>query len=218
MVAASAGSAVAGQHAEVNGLKMYYEIHGTGKPLVLLHGAFATAESWAHILPALTKSRQVILIEQQGHGHTPDREALLSYEQMADDTAALLRKIGVRAADVFGYSDGGVVGLGLAIRHPDLVGKFSILGAHAASLEAAYEKASYEQFLSLPDDFAPPILRDPYERVAPDKSRWPVLVRKIKELGRGFKGFREDDLRAIKAVRSSCRATTTASDRNMPWR
>jgi pimeloyl-ACP methyl ester carboxylesterase len=142
MVAASAGSAVAGQHAEVNGLKMYYEIHGTGKPLVLLHGAFATAESWAHILPALTKSRQAILIEQQGHGHTPDREAPLSYEQMADDTAALLRTIGVRAADIFGYSDGGVVGLGLAIRHPELVGKLAILGAHAASVEAAYEKAS----------------------------------------------------------------------------
>ena len=199
MLAASAVTATTGQYAEVNGLKVYYEIHGTGKPLVLLHGAFGTAESWAHILPALTRSRQVILIEQQGHGHTPDREAPLSYERMADDTAALLRQIGVKAADVFGYSDGGVVALGLAIRHPDIVGKLAILGAHAGSIETAYGKASYEQFLKLPDDFAPPILKEPYERVAPDKSRWPVLVRKIKELGRNFQGFREDDLRAIKA-------------------
>jgi pimeloyl-ACP methyl ester carboxylesterase len=188
-----------GKYAEVNGLKMYYEVHGQGKPLVLLHGAFGTAEGWAHVLPTLTKSRQVIIIEQQGHGHTPDRDAPLSYERMADDTATLLRHINVRDADIFGYSDGGVVGLRLAMKHPDLVGKLAILGSNAGSLKATYEQATYKQFLSLPDDFAPPVLKDPYDRVAPDKSKWPVLVKKIKELGRDFEGFTDDEAKSIKA-------------------
>jgi pimeloyl-ACP methyl ester carboxylesterase len=194
-----ANTARAGDYVEVNGLKTYYEKHGTGKPLVLLHGAFGTAAGWSHVLPTMLKGRQVILIEQQGHGHTSDREGPLSYEQMADDTAALLRALSVRSADVFGYSDGGVVGLGLAIKHPELVGKLAILGANAGTMESTYDDASYEQFLSLPADFAPRELKEPYDRVAPDKSNWPVLVRKIKDLGRNFRGFADNELRAIRA-------------------
>ncbi len=170
------------RYAEVNGLKMYYEIHGEGKPLVLLHGAFGTAEGWANVLPTLAKKRRVIIIEQQGHGHTGDRDLPLSYERMAEDTAALLQQIHVQGADVFGYSDGGVVGLRLAMKHPELVGKLAILGSHAATIKDAYEPTAYAQFMSLPDDFAPAVLKDPYDRVAPDKSKWPVLVRKIKAL------------------------------------
>jgi pimeloyl-ACP methyl ester carboxylesterase len=196
---ASATEPNQGKYAEVNGLQMYYEVHGQGKPLVLLHGAFGTAESWGHVLPTLTKARQVILIEQQGHGHTPDRDTPLSYDQMAEDTAALLKQINVSGADVFGYSDGGVVGLRLAMKHPELVGKLAVLGSNTGSLSATYDKASYEQFLSLPDDFAPPVLKDPYDRVAPDKSKWPVLVEKIKELGRDFPGFPEEEVKTIQA-------------------
>lgn len=196
---ASANQDPRGQYAEVNGLKMYYEVHGRGKPLVLLHGGFGTAEGWAQILPTLTRTRQVIIIEQQGHGHTPDRDAPLSYDQMAEDTAALLKQIKVQNADVFGYSDGGVVGLRLAMKHPELVGKLAVLGSNTGSLQATYDKATYEQFLSLPDDFAPPVLKEPYDRVAPDKSKWPVLVRKIKQLGRDFPGFPDKDIKSIKA-------------------
>jgi pimeloyl-ACP methyl ester carboxylesterase len=195
---ANAGDS-AGKYAQVDGLKMYYEVRGQGKPLVLLHGAFGTAEGWAPVLPALAKTRQVIIIEQQGHGHTPDRDAPLSYDRMADDTAALLRSIGAPAADVFGYSLGGVVGLRLAIKHPDRVRRLAILGSHGGSPKSAFEPGAYTQFLSLPDDFAPPVLKEPYDRVAPDRSKWPVLVRKIKELGRDSKGFPDDDVRAIQA-------------------
>jgi pimeloyl-ACP methyl ester carboxylesterase len=189
-----------GEYAEVNGLKMYYEKHGRGRPLLLLHGAFGTAESWANVLPVLTEIRQVIIVEQQAHGHTPDRDAPLTYEQMAEDTAALLRGLGVQSADVFGYSDGGVVGLGLAIKHPQLVRKLAILGANAGTLASTYDKASYEQFLNLPDDFAPAVSKGAYDRVAPDKAKWRVLVRKIKDLGCSFRGFPDDDLRSIKAL------------------
>jgi pimeloyl-ACP methyl ester carboxylesterase len=188
-----------GNYAEVNGLKIYYEVHGHGKPLVLLHGAFGTAEYWVRVLPMLTKSRQVIILEQQGHGHTPDRDIPLNSDQMADDTAALLRKISVSGADVFGYSDGGIVGLRLAMKHPDAVGKLAVLGASTGSLRTVWEPATYQQFLSLPDDFAPPVLKDPYDRVAPDNSKWPVLVKKIKDLGRDFQGFSDDEVRSIKA-------------------
>jgi pimeloyl-ACP methyl ester carboxylesterase len=92
-----------GKYAEVNGLKMYYEIHGSGKPLVLLHGAFG----WATVYPILAKNRQVIAIELQGHGHTADIDRPLTYEQMADDTAALLKHLKIEQADFFGYSMGG---------------------------------------------------------------------------------------------------------------
>jgi pimeloyl-ACP methyl ester carboxylesterase len=199
ITAAGSAGADPGTYAEVNGLKVYYEIHGQGRPLVLLHGAFGTAEGWAHVLPSLTKTRQVILIEQQGHGHTPDRDAPLTYEQMAEDTAALLERIGVKGADIFGYSDGGVVGLRLAMKHPELVGKLAVLGSNAGKLSDTYEQASYEMFLALPDDFAPAVIKDPYDRVAPDKSKWPVLVRKIKDLGRDFPGFPAGEVKAIKA-------------------
>jgi pimeloyl-ACP methyl ester carboxylesterase len=199
LCAMAALATAGGQYVEVNGLKMYHEVHGQGKPLVLLHGAFGTAEGWGQILPALSKQRRVIVIEQQGHGHTPDRDAPLSFDQMADDTAALLRKPDVTAAEVFGYSNGGMVGLRLAMKHPELVGKLAILGSNTASVKAAYEPESYGQFMSLPDNFAPAVLKAPYDRAAPDKSKWPVLVQKIKALGRDFQGFPADDVRAIKA-------------------
>jgi len=93
-------------YAPVNGLEMYYEIHGAGRPLVLLHGAYMTIDGFGTLLPALAATRQVIAVEQQAHGHTADIERPLSYEQMADDTAALLRHIGVEQADFFGYSVG----------------------------------------------------------------------------------------------------------------
>ncbi len=199
LIALLALPALAGDYAEVNGLKVYYEMHGQGKPLVLLHGAFATAEGWAPVLAAIGNRRQVIIIEQQGHGRTADRDAPLSFDQSADDTAAVLRKLNINRADVFGYSNGGIVGLRLAMKHPEVVGRLAVLGANVGSLATAYEAKSYQQFLSLPDDFAPPPLKEPYDRVAPDKSKWPVLVKKIKAEGRDFKGFADADVRSIKA-------------------
>jgi pimeloyl-ACP methyl ester carboxylesterase len=86
----------AGGYASVNGLEMYYEIHGAGSPLVLLHGGPTTIDtSFGKLLPTLAKARQVIAVEQQGHGHTADIDRPLSFEQMADDTAALLRHLGI---------------------------------------------------------------------------------------------------------------------------
>jgi pimeloyl-ACP methyl ester carboxylesterase len=188
-----------GKYAEVNGLKMYYEIHGSGRPLVLLHGAFGFAEGWGAFLPTLTKTHQVIAIELQGHGHTNDIDRPLTFEQMADDAAALLKQLKIKNADFFGYSMGGTVALGVAIRHPELVRKLAFYGSCAGTAKDTYDPEIYKQFQSLGPDFAPPVLKKPYDRMAPDPKRWPVLVTKIKELEKIFKGYSAADLKAIKA-------------------
>ena len=117
-------------YAEVNGLNMYYEVHGTGKPLVLLHGSFMTISlNFGKIIPAFDRDRKVIAFEQQGHGHTEDIDRPVSYEQMADDTAELLRQLGIKKADILGYSLGGGTAIELAIRHPDRVRKLVVISA-----------------------------------------------------------------------------------------
>src|SRR5215217_5818323 len=111
-------------YAPVHGLNMYYEIHGSGQPLVLVHGAFsAIGTSFGELLPELAKTRQVIGFEMQAHGRTADIDRPLSIEQMADDTAAALRQLGIERADIFGYSMGAGVALQVAIRHPEVVRK-----------------------------------------------------------------------------------------------
>ncbi len=182
-------------YANVNGLKMYYEIHGTGKPLVVLHGAFG----WATAYPKLAKNRQLIAVELQGHGHTEDIDRPLTVENMADDVAGLLKHLKVEKADVFGYSMGGAVALGLVIRHPKLIDKVAINGSHAFKMEDAYEPETFKQFKSIPPDFAPAVLKDAYDKVAPDPKQWPALVAKVKKMGLESKGFTRDELKAIQS-------------------
>jgi pimeloyl-ACP methyl ester carboxylesterase len=183
-----------GRYAAVNGLKMYYEIHGTGKPLVLLHGAFGTAT----VYPALAKNRQLIAVELQGHGHTADIDRPLTFEQMADDVAALLKHLKINQADFFGYSMGGNVALAFAIRHPNLVGRLAVNGSNYGKIEDAYEPAAFKQFQSLPADFAPAMLKGRYDKVAPDPTQWPALVARVKKMGLEFTGFPRADMKSIK--------------------
>src|SRR5690349_6901776 len=127
----------------VNGLEMYYEIHGTGQPLVLLHGAFSgIGTSFGALLPGLARSRQVIAFELQAHGRTADIDRPLSLEQMADDVAAALPRLGIERADIFGYSMGAGVALQVAIRHPAVVRKlilasvsYTLSGLHPGLME-----------------------------------------------------------------------------------
>ena len=178
---------------------MYYEIHGSGQPLVLLHGAFGFIEGWATVLPTLTKTHQVIAVELEGHGHTHDLDRPLAFEQMAEDTGALLKQLKIKDADFFGYSMGGTVALGVAIRYPETVRKLAIFGSATGALKDVFETESYKQFQSLSADFAPPVLKEPYDRIAPDPTRWPVLVTKIKNLESGFKGYSAAEVRSIRA-------------------
>lgn len=187
-------------HAPVNGLKMYYEIHGAGRPLVLLHGAYSSiGVDFGKLLPILAKTHQVIAIEQQGHGHTADIDRPITYEQMADDTAALLKHLGIQQADFFGYSMGGGVALQVAKRHPALVRKWVAAGGTAYSVEGLYPEL-LEFFPKItPEMFQGSPFHEGYLKTSPDPKQWPGIVEKLKALDVNWKGWSADDIRSIRA-------------------
>jgi pimeloyl-ACP methyl ester carboxylesterase len=188
----------AGDYAEVNGVSMYYEIHGTGQPLVLLHGAYMTIDAMGEVVPELARTRRVIAVELQGHGRTADIDRPLSYEQMADDIAALLRHLGIEKADVFGYSMGGGVALQVAIRHPEVMRKLVVASATYKS-EGIYPEvlAGIEQIT--PEAFAGSPWREEYDRIAPNPEDFPTLVAKLKELDMQLQDWPDEDIRSIEA-------------------
>jgi pimeloyl-ACP methyl ester carboxylesterase len=185
-------------YAPVNGLQMYYEIHGAGEPLLLLHGAYGTIDLWGPILTTLAERRQVIAVEQQAHGHTADIDRPLSYEQMTEDTAALMRYLDIEHADIFGYSMGGNIGLQLPMRHPDLVRKLVAVSANYRS------DGYYPELLELiqtitPEAFAGSPLEEAYFRNAPNPDNWPTLIDKLKQLDAQEFAWPDEDIRAIAA-------------------
>ena len=185
-------------YAPVNGLQMYYEIHGAGEPLMLLHGAYGTIDLWGPILASLSAHRQVIAVEQQAHGHTADIDRPLSYEQMTEDSAALMRYLDIEQADIFGYSMGGNIGLQLAMRHPALVRKLVAVSANYRS------DGYYPELLELiqtitPEVFAGSPLEASYLRNAPNPDNWPVLIDKLKQLDAQEFAWPEDEIKAIAA-------------------
>jgi pimeloyl-ACP methyl ester carboxylesterase len=195
---AEAATAPQTGYAPVNGLQMYYEIHGAGEPLVLLHGAFGAIDLWGPILTTLAEHHQVIAVEVQGHGHTADIiDRPLGYEQLADDVAALLDHLAIAQADIVGYSMGGTTGLQLAIRHPDLVRKLVAVSPNYRSdgyypeLLAGLQQLTPEIFAGTPEEAA-------YLRHAPHPEDFPVLVQKQKVLPQEF-AFPEEDVTAIAA-------------------
>lgn len=170
-----------GNYAQVNGLDMYYEVHGSGQPLILLHGAYMTIDAMGEVVPSLAGIRQVIAVELQGHGRTADADRPLSYEQMADDVAALLRHIGIEEADVFGYSMGGGVALQVAIRHPEVVRKLVV--ASASYTSDGMHPELLEMIPSItPEVFAGSPIEEAYLRTAPNPDDFPTLVAKLKQL------------------------------------
>lgn len=186
--AASTGVAItgtAGHYADVGPLHMYYEDTGSGPPVVLIHGGGSTAQtSFGRIIPALARAHRVIAPEQQAHGHTPDAARPLSFEQMADDTAALLEQLHVRNADIVGFSNGGMVALQLALRHPGLVHKLVLCSAYAS--HAGFIPALREMFEQPPNPAAMPAsLRDAYLAAAPHPDL-PNLVTKTVAMMRSF--------------------------------
>ena len=186
-------------YAPVNGLSMYYEIYGEGKPLVLLHGAFNTIHlSFGMLIPELTKNRQVIAVELQGHGHTADIERPFSFQSMADDVAALLKYLKTDSADIFGYSMGGVVAWQLAIRHPEVVKKLVI-----ASAVYKYEGWTPETRAILPaltpQMFEGTPIKSEYDSLAPDPKHWSQFINKMKKFVTTPYDFTAEKIKAIKS-------------------
>jgi pimeloyl-ACP methyl ester carboxylesterase len=182
----------------IGDLNMYYEVHGAGRPLVLLHGAYMTAGALGPLLPGLAEARQVIVPEMQGHGRTADVDRPITYEQMADDTAALLGRLGVEEADVVGYSMGGGIALQMAIRHHGLVRKLVVASA-GYSLDSMHPVA-LEMFPSMtPELFAGSPLEQAYLELAPNPDDFPKLVEKLKDLDTTDFTWPEEDIRGIAA-------------------
>jgi pimeloyl-ACP methyl ester carboxylesterase len=192
------GSDAGTGYARVGELDMYYEIHGSGRPLILLHGAYMTIDMLEPLLSRLAEARQVIAVEQQGHGRTADVDRPLTYEQMADDTAALSRQLEIESADVVGYSLGGGVALQLAIRHPALVRRLVV--ASASFTSDGMHAVALEMFPSItPEMFAGSPLEEAYRRTAPNPGDFPKLVEKVKQLDTTPYAWPEDDIRAMPA-------------------
>jgi pimeloyl-ACP methyl ester carboxylesterase len=186
-------------YAQVGALKMYYETQGNGRPLLLLHGGLTTIDiSFAKMRPALAKRWTTIAIEQQAHGHTADIERPLAYEQMVEDTAAVLKHLNVAEADLFGWSDGGIVALGLAARHPNLVRKVAIIGA-GYNAEAETPEFKKRMAALRADDARMAPFREAHAKIAPTPGSWPVLIDKVKAMYFAFAGWSEDEMRALKA-------------------
>jgi pimeloyl-ACP methyl ester carboxylesterase len=183
----------------VNGLSMYYEIHGEGQPLVLLHGAFsAIGTSFGQVLPGLSKSRQVIAFELQGHGRTADIDRPLSLEGMAEDVTAALKELGIESADVFGYSTGAAVALHLAIRHPHQVRKlvlasvtYTLEGIHPGLMDGLGEMKPEMMFGSP--------WHEEYMRIAPHPEDFTTLFAKKTQMDKEIQDLPEEAIRAIKA-------------------
>ena len=175
-----------GHYAPINGLNMYYEIHGEGEPLVLLHGGLTTINgTFGMMLETLAdagRTRQLIAVEQQAHGHTADIDRPLSFEQMADDTAALLHYLNIEQADFFGYSSGGSVALNVAMRYPGLVRKLVLVSTVYSS--DGYYSEILEGLRHASAEAMPPIMREEYARVAPRPEDWPKLIEKASQYAR----------------------------------
>jgi pimeloyl-ACP methyl ester carboxylesterase len=170
-----------GNYALVNGLEMYYEIHGSGQPLVVLPGSFWTIEAMGELVPQLAATRRVIAVELQGHGHTADIERSLRYEWLADDIAALIRHLGLEQADIFGYSLGGGVGLQTAIRHPEVVRKLA-LASTAFKRDGWYLEDLAAMAAMSAEAFAGTPIHDAYLQTSPVPEAWPTVVAKVKQL------------------------------------
>jgi len=188
----------AGRYAEVNGLKMYYEVHGQGRPIVLLHGAFCTIEGcFGQLVKLLSKSRQVIAVELQGHGHTADVDRPLSATGMAADVAALLGKLKIASADVYGYSMGGAVATQLAISNPQLVRKLVIAGT--ALTKEGTQPGMIQMIRTIkPEMLENTPMHDAYKKTSPHPEKFRTLVKKVQGLD-ALEGWKPDELRKIKA-------------------
>jgi pimeloyl-ACP methyl ester carboxylesterase len=206
---ATAGWSQAGTRAEINGMQMYYEVSGEGDPLIVLHGAYMNIPSMGAIIPKLAESHKVYALELQGHGRTTDIDRPITYQNLADDVAALMDKAGLEKADVFGYSMGAVAGLQLAIRHPDKVNR---LVAASVAYDAEGWQPEFKAFI--PQMNVEMILKLPfaedYRKLAPNPEGFPALAAKLIQLEKEPMAWKAD----VKALKTPVLIITGDADVN----
>jgi pimeloyl-ACP methyl ester carboxylesterase len=190
--------AVESGYAPVNGLQLYYEIHGSGEPLILLHGAFGTIGLWGSILEGLAQHHQVIAVELQGHGHTADIDRPFSYEQFADDVDALMEYLEIAQADIVGYSLGADTALQLAMRHPARVRKLVVISGNYRH-DGYYPEVWDVVAAMTPDMLTGTPFADAYAAVAPNPDGFPALVEKVKAFDAVAFAWPDEEIAAIAA-------------------
>ena len=179
----ASGTPGTGQYAEVNGINLYFETHGAGRPLVLLHGGLGSGEMFGPVLPALAERHQVVAVDLQGHGRTADINRPIDVRLMSEDIAALIGHLGLDKADLVGYSLGGGVALWTAVKHPAMLGRLVMVSA-SIRRDAMYPEMLAQQ--AQVSAAAAEFLKDTpmyqlYQRVAPRPGDFPRLLDKMGE-------------------------------------
>ena len=186
--------------APVNGIEMYYEVHGRGDgvPLVLLHGGGSTIDvTFGKVLPVFAASRRTIAVEEQGHGRTTDRDRPVTFESSADDVAALLRHLGIERADLFGFSNGASVALQVAIRHPQIVRK--LVFASSITRRSGADPRLWESIKDADFSNMPQPLKDAFLRVNPDPRKLRTMHDKDAARMQTFEDVPDAAVRSIRA-------------------
>ena len=185
-------------YANVNGIKMYYEIYGEGEPLVLIHGGGSTIQTtFEKILPTLAQHYKCIAVELQAHGRTSDRNAPESFTQDADDVAALLKQLNFNKASFFGFSNGASTTMQIAIRHPELVDKIIVVAG--AYKREGFIPGFFDGFKHATLETMPQGLRDAFLKVNPDSAALLNMFNKDVARMVAFKDWSDEDLKSIKA-------------------
>jgi pimeloyl-ACP methyl ester carboxylesterase len=172
-----AESQATGRRVSVNGMQMYYEVSGSGEPLIVLHGAYMNIPAMGAIIPLLAKTHRVYAVELQGHGRTTDIDRPITYPNLADDVAAFMDAVGLRKADVFGYSMGAAAGLQLAIRHPEKVNR--LVAASVAYDASGWQPEFTAMLPQLTVDMLPPMLEQEYRKLAANPNGFREVARKL---------------------------------------
>lgn len=184
-------------YAAVNGLNMYYEIHGQGRPLVLIHGGGSTIETtFGLAIPLLAKNRQLIAVELQAHGHTNDRETALSFEQDADDIAALLQHLDIGQADFLGFSNGGQTMIEMALRHTHLIRKMIL--ASIFYKRSAVPSQFWDGFDNVTLEQMPEVLKEGYLKASNDEAGLLNMFNRDVQRMKDFKGWTDEQMKSVK--------------------
>lgn len=198
MITNNSQAQIAGKYASVNGIKMYYEIHGTGRPMVLIHGGGSTIyTSFGRILPALSRTHQVIAVELQAHGHTSDRDASETFEQDANDVSELLTQLNIPKADILGFSNGGHTAIEMALLHPERVSRLILASAFykrdgvPASFWEGMTKAVFSDMLQ--------VYKDEYLKITNNPAALLNMFNKDVQRMRLFKDWKIEDIESISA-------------------
>lgn len=182
----------------VNGIKMYYEIYGQGKPLVLLHGGGSTIETtFGRVIPELAKHHQLICVELQAHGRTGDRNTPISFDQDAADVVALLDNLKILKADFFGFSNGGMTALKIAIKYPERCNKIvagSVLLKRNGTFPQFWEFMKNGTFEQMPQQY-----KDAFLKVNPDSAKLLNMFHQCANRMINFTDYSDDEIKSIKA-------------------